>query len=266
MTRIVRHPPSRELWKFCLGRLRELRGPETAERELARVLGFEYSRGVRWKTGQMFVDRAEHLLRLADALGVEAMLLVELAAGTLNAEQALSEKGPVLGKGDDDRRPAPRRIAAVDKSTDASRFAIDLARFKAATRGTVLLIALSGEGRGDLEEVLRRHPDTGGLVATSVSVGLCLAERHRPELVLLDMGLASDQAFDACHALAGLTSRSQQLCRVVAGTSTVTDDIERAAVMAGAASAVTFPFPRRFLDGEIDRLEECLAPRKSAKK
>ena len=45
----LRHPPSKELWKFCMERLRELRGPDTRERDLANILGFEHSRAVRWK-------------------------------------------------------------------------------------------------------------------------------------------------------------------------------------------------------------------------
>src|SRR5215471_6678789 len=61
----LRHPPSKELWKFCMERLRELRGPDTRERDLANMLGFEHSRAVRWKEGQMYVDRAEYLVRLA---------------------------------------------------------------------------------------------------------------------------------------------------------------------------------------------------------
>jgi hypothetical protein len=265
MTRSLRHPPSRELWKFCFDRLRELRGLEIREMDLARLLGFEHSRSVRWKGGDMYVDRAKYLVLLGHALAVDAMLLVELAAGTLNAEQAQAQMGSVVQKGNDKRRSARAKINTVDISTDMSRFAIDPAPFKAATRVTVLLIASSGEGRGDLAAVLSQHPGTAGLVATSFSVGLCLAERHRPELVLLDLGLASAQALDACHTLAGLTSRSQLLCRVVAGTSTLSLEVERPALMAGAASVVLFPFARGFLGGEIERLEERTGSRRAAK-
>src|ERR1044071_4639570 len=84
----ARHPPSGELWRFCMERLRELRGADTRERDLANILGFEHSRAVRWKEGQMYVDRAEYLVRLADALAVEPMLLVAMASGSLGVEQA----------------------------------------------------------------------------------------------------------------------------------------------------------------------------------
>src|SRR5450432_2213105 len=85
---LPRHGPSGGLWRFCMDRLRELRGADTRERDLANILGFEHSRAVRWKEGQMYVDRAEYLVRLADALDVETMLLVAMASGTLTVEQA----------------------------------------------------------------------------------------------------------------------------------------------------------------------------------
>src|SRR5262245_60685208 len=175
----LRHAPSRELWKFCMDRLRELRGPDTRERDLANLLGFEHSRAVRWKEGQMYVDRAEYLVRLADALDVETMTLVGLAAGSLTAEQAARQLGRVARAGVTDGkdgkdgngkriRPAAPRIEVAEISTDASSFAVDAARFEAATRGVVLLVAAAGEGRTELTAGLGRHPEVGGLVATSL--------------------------------------------------------------------------------------------------
>lgn len=284
----LRHAPSRELWKFCMDRLRELRGPDTRERDLANLLGFEHSRAVRWKEGQMYVDRAEYLVRLADALDVETLSLVALAAGTTTAEQAQKQLGratrvlgdvPALnsasGNGTNGgshagangsakkARPSAAKAEVVDVSADAATYAIDPARFESATRGVVLLISASGEGRAELAAALARHPDVGGLVATSLATGICLAERHRPELILLDLGLASVNAFDACRALSGLTSRAQRRCRVVAGTSNLTDSVEKPALMAGAASVTLFPFTASVVEGELDRLEERLGARKA---
>jgi CheY-like chemotaxis protein len=267
-----------------MDRLRELRGADTRERDLANLLGFEHSRAVRWKEGQMYVDRAEYLVRLADALDVETMTLVALAAGTLSAELATKQiarvtKGPdgkIDGKGgelkngdgksgDGKKARAMARLEPGELSADAMQFAIDAERFESATRGVVLLISSAGEGRAELASVLDRHPDVGGLVAPSFSVGLTLAERHRPELVLLDMGLANVQAYDACRVLAGLTSRAQRRCRVVAGTTTLTDTVEKPALMAGAASVTLFPFTTSVIESELDRLEERLGPRKPLK-
>jgi CheY-like chemotaxis protein len=83
--------------------------------------------------------------------------------------------------------------------------------------------------------------------------------------VLLDLGLANVQAYDACRVLAGLTSRAGRRCRVVAGTASMTDGIEKPALMAGAASVTLFPFAASLVDSELDRLEERLGPRKAVK-
>lgn len=250
-----------------MDRLRELRGSDTRERDLANLLGFEHSRAVRWKEGQMYVDRAEYLIRLADALEIETLLLVGLASGTLTAEQAQRQIGRAARGGEDaKRRRGPARLDPPEVSADATLFAIDAARLDSGTRGVVLLIASSNEGRTELGDALVRHPDTAGLVASGLPMGLLLAERYRPEVAFLDLGAASVHAFEACRVLSSLTSRSQRRCRVVAGTVTMTDTVEKPALMAGASSVVLFPFPSGLFEGELDRLEERLGPRRVAKR
>src|SRR4051812_43647316 len=144
--KMLRHPPSKELWKFCMERLRELRGPDTRERDLANILGFEHSRAVRWKEGQMYVDRAEYLVRLADALDVETMLLVAMASGTLTVEQAQRQLASPNRGDDKKRRGGAPRVEPLEVASDASTFAVDSSRFEAGARGMVLLIAANGEG------------------------------------------------------------------------------------------------------------------------
>jgi CheY-like chemotaxis protein len=254
-------------------RLRELRGADTRERDLANILGFEHSRAVRWKEGQMYVDRAEYLVRLADALEVDTMLLVQLASGNLGVEQAQRQLQRIgRGVGDDGKKRkagggAAALLAKVDQtdlSADAGQFATDAARLEAASRGIVLLIATNGEGRPEFSEAIARHADVGGLVATSLAIGVALAERYRPELVFLDLGAASVHAFEAIRVLAALPTRAGRRCRVVAGTSNVTDSVEKPALMAGAANVALFPFAGHLFAGELDRLEERLGPRKAA--
>jgi CheY-like chemotaxis protein len=265
--KMLRHPPSKELWKFCMERLRELRGPDTRERDLANILGFEHSRAVRWKEGQMYVDRAEYLVRLADALDVETMLLVAMASGTLTVEQAQRQlAGAAKPEGDKKKRGGGARTEPLEVASDASLFALDSARFEAGGRGVVLLVSANGEGRVELGQTLGRHSDLGGMVATGMSIGLCLAERYRPELIFLDLGLANVHAFDACHVLSSLTSRAGRRSRVVAGTSTMTDAVEKPALMAGAANVTLFPFSSSLFESELDRLEERLGPRKASRR
>jgi hypothetical protein len=247
-----------------MDRLRELRGPDTRERDLANVLGFEHSRAVRWKEGQMYVDRAEYLVRLADALDVEPMLLVGLASGSLSAEQAHRQVG-MVGRGDEAKRRRLNKTEPLEVASDATAFAIDANRLEAG-RGVVLLLAANGEGRKPLGDALARHAELVGLVATSLPAGLLLAERYRPEVVFLDLGLASVHAFDACRAMSGLPSRAGRRCRVVGGTGTLTDAIEKSALMAGAAGVSLFPFTANVFESELDRLEERLGPRKPSKR
>jgi len=94
------------VWTVCAS----LRGQDTRERDLANILGFEHSRAVRWKEGQMYVDRAEYLVRLADALDVETMMLVALASRTLTQEQAAKQVSRARGT---TRETAPRRRGAA---------------------------------------------------------------------------------------------------------------------------------------------------------
>ena len=58
--------------------------------------------------------------------------------------------------------------------------------------------------------------------------------------------------------------RAQRRCRVIAGTATVTDGVEKPALMAGAANVTLFPFTPGVFESELDRLEERLGPRKTA--
>jgi CheY-like chemotaxis protein len=259
-------------------RLRELRGADTRERDLANILGFEHSRAVRWKEGQMYVDRAEYLVRLADALEVDTMLLVSLASGSLSVEQAQRQLQRAGRSAADDAKKrkgggavpggaAPiTRIGDADLVADAGQFATDAARLESASRGIVLLVAANGEGRAEFSDAVARHGDLGGLVATGLAIGIALAERYRPELAFVDLGLASVHAFDAIRVMSTLSTRAGRRCRVVAGTSNVTDTIEKPALMAGAANVALFPFADHLFGGELDRLEERLGPRKAAKK
>ena len=228
----------------------------------------------------MYVDRAEYLVRLADALEVDTMLLVQLVSGAITIEQAQrlvqragrpapddGKDGKKRGKAGTSGTVVPLfKNADADLAADAVEFSTNPGQLESASRGIVLLISGNGAGRAELAEGLARRHDVGGLVATSLAMGLTLAERYRPELTFLDMGLASVHAYDAIRVLSSLASRAARRCRVIAGTSNVTDDIEKPALMAGAANVTLFPFTAHLFDGELDRMEERLGPRKVARR
>lgn len=262
-----------------MDRLRELRGDDTRERDLANILGFEHSRAVRWKEGEMYVDRAEYLVRLSEVLEVDTLVLVQVAAGIMGAEQAKRQihraaarpatdeakkrkGGAAPAGGGGASSPAPR----FDVHADARQFALDPAKVESSPRGLILLVSENGEGRAEMTKVMDRHAELGGLAATSLSMGLTLAERYRPELVFLDLGAASVHAFDAIRVLSFLQTRSGRRCRVVAGTAALTESVEKSAVMAGAGAVVLVPFTASLFSAEIGRLEERLSVRKTSKR
>jgi len=260
-----------------MDRLRELRGADTRERDLANVLGFEHSRAVRWKEGEMYVDRAEYLVRLAEVLEVDTLLVVQLAAGVLGAEQA-QRRLRRAGRADDSSKKrkggAPAASAAAsggdgdrfDLAADATQFATNPARLQAGGASVVLLISENGEGRGEFGKIMDRHPELVGLLTPGLATGLTLAERYRPEVAFLDLGAANVHAFEAIRVLSALQTRSGRRCRVVAGTSGLTEAIEKSGVMAGAAAVVLVPFPAALFASEVERLEERLGARKSARR
>jgi CheY-like chemotaxis protein len=242
-------------------RLRELRGSDARELDLASILGFDPSRSVRWKEGRMYVDSAEYLVRLADALVVDTMLLVAIASGGLTVEQAHRQIARANRKNGGMKRKSARSAESLELANDASLLAFDGAKFEPAGRWLVVLIAGNGKGRIELGEAVGRHADITGVVCAGLPIGIALAERWRPELIFLDLGVANVHAFEACRVLSNLTGRARRRCRVVAGTATVTDDVKRPALMAGAAAVNLFPFSSNLFESELDRIEERFGSR-----
>ena len=227
----------------------------------------------------MYVDRAEYLVRLAEVLEVDTLLVVQLAAGIIGADQAQRRlrRGTRPDEGSKKRKAGAGGAAAssaasggdgerFDLSADAGQFATNPARLQAGGASVVLLVSENGEGRAELAKVMDRHPELVGLVAPGLSMGLALAERYRPEVALLDLGAANVHAFEAIRVLSSLQTRANRRCRVVAGTSALTETIEKAGVMAGAAAVVLVPFPSTLFASEVDRLEERLGARKPSRR
>src|SRR5207244_405477 len=111
----------------------------------------------RWKEGQMYVDRAEYLVRLADALEVDTMLLVQLVSGSITIEQAqrlVQRAGrPAPDDAKDGKKRKPGGAAPVfkgadaDLAADAAEFSTNHGQLESASRGIVLLVSANGTGR-----------------------------------------------------------------------------------------------------------------------
>lgn len=234
-----RHPPSGELWRFCMERLRELNGEDVRERELANILGFEHSRAVRWKTGQMYVDRAEYLQRLAAALEVDTMLLVDIVAENIDAREA-SERLKRRGRAQV-RAAAGRRVRfEVLSEVPADR----------GSRDAPLVLGILAEPRA-FKAALTEDSRLDGMVTASVVVGIATAEALRPELVILDWDLAGTEAAAACRVLSRMMGRRHGRCRVVAASGAADEMTRLAASMAGAASFVALPLEPAAVAAEL---------------
>lgn len=228
----MRHEPSAVLWQFCWDRFRELR-PEAREREMANVLGFEHSRAVRWKTGMMYVDRAEYLFALADALSLDPLLLANVASGRLTAEQAKR---------------------AIKKGLSGKAFT-PTAPEKAERHQP--LVALVGGGRESAEMRLRlvlnntKAVDDNPLAEIPSALPMLLMEpseafarvaQEGPDAVFVELACYGTFAVGACRAFSRCVSGLGHRVRVIAGVDNVPDGLEQAVVGAGAAKLVKLPF------------------------
>ena len=247
-------------------RLRELRGPDTRERDLANILGFEHSRAVRWKEGQMYVDRAEYLVRLADALDVETMLLVAMASGTLTVEQAHRQIAGVGRTEDGKKKRGAARAEPLEVATDASLFALDGAKIRNSRTGSRAAGGETAKGGWSSAKRWDAMRTSAAWLPPAYRSASAWRSATAPSWCSSTSGAANVHAFEACRVLSSLTSRAQRRCRVVAGTATVTDAVEKPALMAGAANVTLFPFTPALFESELDRLEERLGPRKAARK
>ena len=232
---VPRHPPSACVWRFCYERLQDLRGADVRERELGQILGFEHARAVRWKEGNMYLDRAELLLTLSEELAVPPGLLVRLAAGRLSVKDAQAEL---------QRRPRGKAVAEAE------------------------VLYVSSEGKpAAFEAALRGHAGFTGWAASDAAVGLLTAGEHRPTLAFVEAAVAGGQVFSVVRALSRSKDAADRLCRVVVGYAASEDGeadrrIEAALGMAGAAACHPFPFTAQVLDDELRRLAQRLAPRR----
>jgi len=192
-----------------------------------------------------------------------------ILAAAMRDRAALNDFGYIDEDGGYDREAGHALLELGDAAVEPLAEELDdtnPGQLERATRGIVLLVSGNGTGRNELADGLAHRQDVGGLVATSLPMGLTLAERYRPELTFLDLGLANVHAYDSIRVLSSLSSRAARRCRVIAGTSNVTDEIEKPALMAGAANVTLFPFTSHLFEGELDRMEERLGPRKAARR
>jgi hypothetical protein len=200
----------------------------------------------------MYMDRAEHLVRLAAALEVDLKILIDLACGTIDAEKAF-----VNHSGASD--PTDTRIGASLGDADLlGEYGFDLSIDGVSrTPGRphlVLLISAFHGHRGALIAALQQREHITGLVVDNLSLGLVVAERYRPHITFLDLAVSPSFAFEACRMLSRLGCGPRMRSRVVAGAAPITEATTTSALMAGAATVLPVPFQEAAFLAELVRL------------
>ena len=112
---------------------------------------------------------AEYLVRLADALDVETMLLVALASGTLTAEQAQRQVGRAT-RGDDGkrRRSTPTRVEPAEVKANSRMMETFGDKVRISTTSYNRMVLLTGEVPTDADKATAER--TVAQVPTGTSV------------------------------------------------------------------------------------------------
>lgn len=233
----VRHQPSAELWRFCLAVLPHTRSAKEHRHVLTAMAGVSDTYSTRWQRGEMYVDRAENLVRLAGGLGVDIRILIEIVCGTITTERALQIH---LGAAAPPESPAERLAdAGLLGPVDAGGRLGDPNRHR---QPLLLVISPLADHRRHLVSALQQNGTATGLLAENLSLGMVNAERHRPHITFIDLSSSQPWSFEACRVLSGLTCGPRRRCRVIAGTAVPDEMTTAAALMAGAAAVYPLPF------------------------
>jgi PAS domain S-box-containing protein len=104
-----------------------------------------------------------------------------------------------------------------------------------------------------MEEIFRRQPDWTLLVATDGQQGLQLAQKHQPDLLLIDMNLPDMNGLELLHQLRA-DATTQQLRCVVLSADALPDQVS-AALAAGFSDYWTKPIDVALV---LERLSRCL--------
>lgn len=230
------------MWRFCITRLQELRGPDVRERDLANILGFEHSLAVRWKEGMMYIDRAEYLLRLSEALAVDTMVLLDVVADKISAKEAHER---VEREGRKEVKAAARREAAFKMLAEAPT--------GGRPSDAPLVLGILAD-RGPFRAAVEADPRLDGAATSNLLIGVAAAETWRPELVLLDWDLSCEHATEMCRVLSTLQlNPPPNRCKVVVA-ATKPAEVTLAARMASAAAVIALPIQGEELGDELGRV------------
>ena len=88
----AKFPQSKELFRFVKRVIVRALDIDDSERlndiEIGKMVGYGYEETSRWKHGRIKVDGAEKLMAMHENLGIDEYLLLRVASGRMDAEQA----------------------------------------------------------------------------------------------------------------------------------------------------------------------------------
>ena len=241
-----------------------------SDADIGRFVAFESARTSRWKHGQIAVQDAGRLIALSQALDVDLTVITHVAAGYFTADEAMEilSTPARLVRFLGDQSMLPRDDQALTMIGDGTRVKV-IRRSAGHYRRTAKRLGRDDEHDEQLETptallvdsapaTIRSFKnltggDTGitGIVARTGSEALIAAGSNQPLLIIFDLFIGGVDGFAAIKNIveSDVTSEAD----VVATSLSITQEISRLAIGAGAREVLQRPLNSRTLHALINR-------------
>ena len=231
---------------------------------LGRMIGLEGARTSRWKYGQIAVNDAPRLLALSQALSINVLILSNVAAGYLSADEAivLLDSGTDFLRFISDQLVLPQNnqaITLIDSDGAEARVVRNsvnryIRKFRRSgslrpiskeEQKRIFLLADDDKAAIDVfRNITGKGTGVEGLVASTLSEALLLAGKYNPHLVVMDIFLPGADGFETLRAL---SKHSDSPNRLIATSSVMTKDVIQKAKGCGAQQILDRPLRARAL-------------------
>jgi CheY-like chemotaxis protein len=272
MSSTTHFPPSRELFRLVRNIADDMdQDQRLSDVEIGRLVGFESARTSRWKHGQISVADAARLHALSQSFDIDITVLVQVAAGYLNAREALrlmAEPGKLvrflseqlvlptddqmlsITDGEGTRAKVVRRSAGhYQRSAKRIR---DTGTSDQGVEPHVLLVDDDESTIGIFQNLTGADTGMIGSVARNGPEALIIAGKHHPQLIIFDIFIGQVDGFTALRNLAQNNATSE--AELFATSLSVSPDIVRAARGSGALDVLQRPLKARTLSRLLTRL------------
>ncbi len=269
----VQFPSSRELFRLVRA-VADIRDPSErmSDVELGRLVGFESARTSRWKYGKIAVGDAGRLITLSQILDIHVTILTQVAAGYLSADEAMEilENSELLVQfiGEQTVLPNDSQVITLTDGAGAqcrvtrrapghyhrhARRLDDMAKKGKEVVEKTVILADDNEGTMEVFRNLT-GADTGlkGIVAKSCLDALIIAGKTSPQMVILDLFAGGVDGFNAIRTLS--TNEKTRDAQIIGTSLSVTPDVVRFALGAGATEVLQRPLRSRMLSRVLGRV------------